>query len=327
MSFDANLTLLAAALLLGASIGYPPALFRLLRHPVVWIGALIALGDRRLNRESLSERTRRRNGVLTLVALLIVTALPTVALQIALLRTLDWWIAALVLAVPACTLIAQRSLHDHVAAVARGLETEGLAGGRRAVSRIVGRDPEALDEGGVCRAAIESLAENFSDGVVAPSFWCAVGGLPGIALYKAINTADSMIGHKTPRHLAFGWAAARFDDLVNLPGSRLSALWLLLAAALSGKSVGGAWRALWRDARHHKSPNAGWPEATLAGALGIRLAGPRRYHGIEVNDGWMGDGRADLTASDIRAALALYRLACGVQFVVVAGLAATIVWA
>ena len=186
------------------------------------------------------------------------------------------------------------------------------------------RDPEALDEAGVSRAAIESLAENFSDGVVAPAFWCALGGLPGIALYKAVNTADSMIGHKTPRHLSFGWAAARFDDLVNLPASRLAALWLLLATAVSGKSVGGAWHALRRDARHHKSPNAGWPEAALAGALGIRLAGPRSYHGVLVNDGWMGDGRAELTAADIRAALALYRLAAAVQFVVVATLAALI---
>ncbi|HKY95571.1 MAG TPA: adenosylcobinamide-phosphate synthase CbiB [Kiloniellales bacterium] len=324
MSFDANLALLAAALLLEALIGYPQALFRRFRHPVVWLGALVAGCDRRLNRESLSDSTRRRNGTMTLVLLLVVTALPTVALQILLLRWLDWWAAALVLAVPASMLLAQRSLHEHVAAVARSLETEGLAGGRRAVSQIVGRDPEALDEAGISRAAIESLAENFSDGVVAPAFWCAIGGLPGIALYKAINTADSMIGHKTPRHLAFGWAAARFDDLVNLPASRLAALWLLLAAAVSGKSVGGAWRALWRDAGHHKSPNAGWPEAAMAGALGIRLAGPRRYHGVLVDDGWMGDGRAELTAADIRRALALYRLAATIQFVVVAALVVVI---
>jgi adenosylcobinamide-phosphate synthase len=324
MSFDANLTLLAAALLLEALFGYPQALFRLVRHPVVWIGALITCCDRRLNRESLSEGARRRNGVLTLLLLLLVTAVPTVALQVALLRCLDWWIAALFLALPASTLLAQRSLHDHVAAVARGLEREGLAGGRRAVSQIVGRDPEALDEAGVSRAAIESLAENFSDGVVAPAFWCALAGVPGIALYKAVNTADSMIGHKTPRHRAFGWAAARFDDLVNLPASRLAAFWLLLAALLSGKRAGGAWRALWRDAKHHKSPNAGWPEAAMAGALGIRLAGPRRYHGVLVDDGWMGDGRAELTAADIRSALALYRLAAAIQFAVVAGLALVI---
>lgn len=326
MSFETNLALLAAALLLEALIGYPQAAFRLVRHPVVWIGALIARCDRRLNRESLSEGARRRNGVLTLLLLLLVVGVPSVALQVALLRCLDWWVAALILAVPASTLLAQRSLHDHVAAVAQGLETEGLAGGRRAVSQIVGRDPEALDEAGVGRAAIESLAENFSDGVVAPAFWCAVGGLPGMALYKTVNTADSMIGHKTPRHLAFGWAAARFDDLVNLPASRIAALWLLLAAAVSGKSVSGAWRALWRDAKHHKSPNAGWPEAAMAGALGIRLAGPRRYHGVEVNDGWMGDGRAELTAADIRAALALYRVAALIQFAVAAGLAAILVW-
>jgi len=327
MSFDANLVPLAAALLLEALAGYPQALYRAVRHPVVWIGALIAWLDRRLNRETLSQGTRRRNGVLALLLLLLAVALPAVALQVALLRLFDWWAAALILAVPASTLLAQRSLHDHVAAVAKGLEREGLAGGRLAVSQIVGRDPEALDEAGVARAAIESLAENFSDGVVAPAFWCAVGGLPGIALYKAVNTADSMIGHKTPRHLAFGWAAARFDDLVNLPASRFAALWLLLAAALSGKSVRGAWRALWRDAKHHKSPNAGWPEAAMAGALGIRLAGPRRYHGVLVDDGWMGDGRAELGAADIRAALALYRLAAAIQFVVVLALAAVVAWA
>jgi len=326
MSFDANLLLLAAALLLEALVGYPQALFRVARHPVVWIGALIGWCDRRLNRETLPAGARRRNGVLALLLVLLVAVLPAVALQVALLRLLDWWAAALLLAVPASTLLAQRSLHDHVAAVARGLERDGLAGGRRAVSQIVGRDPEALDEAGVSRAAIESLAENFSDGVVAPAFWAAVGGLPGIVLYKAANTADSMIGHRTPRHLAFGWAAARFDDLVNLPASRLAALWLLLAAALSGKSVGGAWRALWRDAKHHKSPNAGWPEAALAGGLGIRLAGPRRYHGVLVDDGWMGDGRAELGAADIRRALSLYRLAALVQFAAVAALAAAIVW-
>ena len=324
MPFDANLLLLAAALALEAALGYPSALFRLLRHPVVWMGAFIAWADRRLNRESLPDAARRRNGLIALLLLLLATALPTAALQVALLRWLDWWLAALLLAIPACTLLAQRSLASHVAAVARGLEAEGLPGGRRAVSKIVGRDPESLDEGGISRAAIESLAENFSDGVVAPAFWGAIGGLPGMALYKAANTADSMIGHKTPRHLAFGWAAARFDDLVNLPASRLAALWLLLAALLSGKNVAGAWQALWRDAKHHKSPNAGWPEAAMAGALGIRLAGPRRYHGVLVNDGWMGDGRAEATAADIRRALRLYRLAAAIQFLVVGGLAAAV---
>ena len=169
---------------------------------------------------------------------------------------------------------------------------------------IVGRNPQSLDEAGVSRAAIESLAENFSDGVVAPAFWLGLGGLPGAVLYKATNTADSMIGHRTPRHEAFGWAAARFDDLVNLPASRLTALLIVAAACLHREaSPRGAWRAVRRDASHHRSPNAGWPEAAMAGALGLRLAGPRVYGDMRVEDRWMGDGRAEATAGDIDRAL------------------------
>ena len=213
-------------------------------------------------------------------------------------------------AVAASTLIAQRSLYQHVARVAVALEQDGLAAGRAAVAEIVGRDPEALDEAGVARAAIESLAENFSDGIVAPVFWMALAGLPGAAAYKAINTADSMIGHRTPHHEAFGFAAARLDDLVNLPASRLSALLVVAAAALTGRAAAAeAWRAVIRDAGHHRSPNAGYPEAAFAGALGLALAGPRVYGGVEVEDAVMGDGRRAATAADIRAALALYRRA------------------
>jgi adenosylcobinamide-phosphate synthase len=182
------------------------------------------------------------------------------------------------------------------------------------VAHIVGRNPQSLDEAGVVRAAIESLAENFSDGVVAPALWAAIGGLPGIAAYKAVNTADSMIGHLTARHAAFGWAAARFDDLVNLPASRLAALWLVLAAcahpAASGRQ---ALRATLCDARHHRSPNAGWPEAAMAGALSLRLAGPRIYGETKVDDAWMGDGRSDATIADLERALVLYRMACAIQ--------------
>jgi adenosylcobinamide-phosphate synthase len=187
------------------------------------------------------------------------------------------------------------------------------------VAHIVGRDPHALDEAGVARAAIESLAENFSDGVVAPAFWLAAAGLPGGAAYKAINTADSMIGHRTARHDAFGWAAARLDDLVNLPASRLSALLLVAAAAASpGASAAKAWRAVIRDAPRHRSPNAGYPEAAMAGALGLALAGPRVYGGVRVEDAVMGDGRRDATAADIRAALRLYRRADAMLIALVA---------
>lgn len=252
---------------------------------------------------------RRLAGLFALLVLLgatLATALALVALS-----RLAGAFAVLPLALLASTLLAQRSLHEHVARVAEGLEQGGLVGGRRAVSMIVGRDPDSLDEAGVARAAIESLAENFSDGIVAPAFWLGVGGLPGGALYKAINTADSMIGHKSARHLAFGWAAARLDDLVNLPASRLTALLLTAAAALDRQAdASAAWRAVRRDAARHRSPNAGWPEAAMAGALGLRLAGPRVYGAVRVEDGWMGDGRAQATAADIRRALVLYRRAC-----------------
>jgi adenosylcobinamide-phosphate synthase len=205
--------------------------------------------------------------------------------------------------------------------VADGLDSS-LKEGRQAVAKIVGRNPNALDQAGVARAAIESLAENFSDGVVAPILWIAIGGLAGGALFKAVNTADSMIGHKTERYAAFGWAAARLDDLVNLPASRLAALWLVLAAALTpGAEAPEAARAVWRDASHHRSPNAGWPEAAMAGALGLKLAGPRVYGATLVDDAFMGHGRREATARDIRRALRLYRLACLIEMAALAALA------
>ncbi|MFC5421161.1 adenosylcobinamide-phosphate synthase CbiB [Bosea eneae] len=309
MSLSASLPLLLAALLIEAAIGYPARLFAWIGHPVTWIGALIGALDRSLNRETMGFATRRTAGIVALLILLGVTLAASLTL-VALCR-LAGPFALLPLALLASSLLAQRSLHEHVARVAQGLEQGGLTGGRKAVAMIVGRDPESLDEAGVARAAIESLAENFSDGIVAPAFWLGLGGLPGGVLYKAINTADSMIGHKSPRHLAFGWAAARLDDLVNLPASRLTALLLIAAAALNRQAeAGAAWRAVRRDARRHRSPNAGWPEAAMAGALGLRLAGPRVYGAVRVEDGWMGEGRAEATAADIRQALALYRRAC-----------------
>ncbi len=235
--------------------GYPAALYRAIGHPVNWIGRLIAWLDRTLNRETATAPARRSAGVAAVLILLAIVGALALLLQFALLR-LPFGIFAV--AIVSSTLLAQRSLYRHVADVADALERDGVAGGRRAVAQIVGRDTAALDTAGIARAAIESLAENFSDGVVAPVLWMAVGGLPGAALYKAINTADSMIGHRTPRHEAFGWAAARLDDLVNLPASRLSALLLVAAAMLSGSdSAAAAWRAVRRDAARHRSPNAG----------------------------------------------------------------------
>ncbi len=324
------------ALLIELMLGYPDWLVRAAGHPVTWMGRAIAALDRAMNRahdpaapEDAGPRTAvtspRQRGEVTgramwnaavsqrvagLVALLILIAavgIIALALQFIVLRLP---LGLLVLAVLASTLLAQRSLHAHVARVAVAVETAGLLAARQAVAQIVGRDPDALDEAGVARAAIESLAENFSDGVVAPAFWMAIAGLPGAAIYKAINTADSMIGHRTPRHEAFGFAAARLDDLVNLPASRLAAV-LIIAAATLGKdtSARGAWRTVWRDASRHRSPNAGYAEAAMAGALGLALAGPRQYGGVLVADATMGDGRRDAAAADIRAALALYRRA------------------
>ena len=303
----ATLALLAAVI--EAVAGYPEAIYRAIGHPVTWIGRLIAWCDRTWNSEQASFETRRLAGVATVVLLL------GVSIGVGLLLTCSLPHVVLV-AILASALLAQRSLDTHVAAVAEALEKEGIDAGRRAVSMIVGRDTAQLDEAAVSRAAIESLAENFSDGVVAPLFWMVVAGLPGALAYKAINTADSMIGHKSDRHLAFGWAAARLDDLVNLPASRLAALWLALAG-LSWRTVA----IVWRDANRHDSPNAGWPEAAMAGALGLRLNGPRVYDGEMTDHPWVGEGRTEATAADIRAALRLYRFACALELIPVAILA------
>ena len=294
-------------MLIELGLGYPQRLLRTIGHPVSWIGRLIDALDRQLNRETDAAQKRRAAGIVAVVVVLAIVGTIAFLAERALLHLP---LGILVAGLLASTLIAQRSLHRHVADVARALEREGVEAGRNAVAHIVGRDTASLDEAGIARAAIESLAENFSDGVVAPVFWMAIAGLPGAALYKAINTADSMIGHHTPRYAAFGWAAARLDDLVNLPASRLSALLLIVAAALSKKtSAGAAWRAVRRDAPRHRSPNAGYPEAAMAGALGLALAGPRVYGGVRVEDAMMSDGRRAADAADIRRALALYRAA------------------
>jgi adenosylcobinamide-phosphate synthase len=319
MSLSQSLPLALAALGLEALIGYPAPLYPVIGHPVTWIGAWLAQLDARLNQPDASFARRRAFGTLALVLYLVPVALVAGAAT----RLLEPFglVSFALLALLAASLPAQRILNVHVRAVADGLD-RGLEDGRRAVAIIVGRNTQVLDEAGVARAAIESLAENFSDGVVAPILWTALGGLTGGALYKAVNTADSMIGHKNDRYAAFGWAAARLDDLVNLPASRLAALWLVVAAALMpGASAQEATRAVGRDAVRHRSPNAGWPEAAMAGALGLKLAGPRVYGETLVDDAFMGDGRRDAAAGDIRRALSLYRLACGIEALVLAGAA------
>ncbi|NIX77867.1 adenosylcobinamide-phosphate synthase CbiB [Microvirga terricola] len=313
----AALALVLIALTVDACVGYPARIFQRIGHPVTWIGALIVALERRFNRLELPAHVRRRRGVVTLVLTLVICAGAAFTIETVLSFILGGW-AFIVAGVLASSLIAQRSLHDHVLRVAAGLE-ESLAAGRLAVSHIVGRDPQVLDEPAVARAAIESLAENFSDGVVAPTLYTALAGLTGGVAYKAINTADSMIGHRKPRYEAYGWAAARLDDLVNLPASRVSACLIVLAAVfVPGCSSREAAKAVWRDARHHRSPNAGWPEAAMAGALGLRLAGPRIYDGVTVHDHWMGRGRAMAHAADIRRALVLYRVTWAMQAGVIA---------
>ena len=230
---------------------------------------------------------------------------------LAYLGAVGWVIEIAVVAI----LLAQKSLGDHVRDVAVGLRQDGLSGGREAVSKIVGRDPDSLDEAGICRAAVESLAENFSDGVVAPALWYALFGLPGMLAYKMLNTADSMIGHRTPRHEAFGWASARADDLANWPAARLSAMVIALAALLvRGKAA--ARRSLacaGADAGLHRSPNAGWPECAMAGAIGLALAGERRYEGVLVREPMLNAaGRRPAGPDDIDAAMTIYEAACSV---------------
>src|SRR5690349_4489165 len=244
-----SVALALLAMLIELCLGYPQFLLRAIGHPVIWIGRLLGALDRALNRETMSAGARRAAGICSVVILIAVVGLVALFVQRALFR---WPAGLLATALLASTLIAQRSLHRHVADVAAMLAKEDIGAARIAVAHIVGRDPDTLDAAGIARAAIESLAENFSDGIVAPVLWLAIAGLPGAAVYKAINTADSMIGHRTPRYAAFGWAAARLDDFVNLPASRLSALLLIVAAApAKNASASAAWRAVWRDAVRH----------------------------------------------------------------------------
>jgi len=290
-----------AALFTEALVGYPDRLHRRLPHPVVGLGAMIEVGERLLNRPERSPRVRRISGVATVTATAGIAALAG--------------LAASRLPGPAPVLaatlgLAQRSLHDHVAAVAKALETADLPAARTAVGMIVGRDTAALDEAGVAAAAIESLAESFNDGIVAPAFWLALAGLPGLYAYKAVNTADSLIGHKEPRWKDFGWAAARTDDVMNLAPARL-------AGALIAMAGGGGWKTMLRDARHHASPNAGWPEAAMAGALGVRLGGPVAYEGVMTDRPVFGEGPPP-TAADLRRALNIYVRACGLLWAAVA---------
>src|SRR5712671_2631845 len=302
------LLLLIGGLAFDALFGDMPAIFRHVSHPVVIAGRAIAFFDRKLNREARGEASRRERGIVTVIALVGGAAVLGAVVERVCRGSLS---GAAVEAILIAVLIAQRSLYEHVAAVAMALNTRGLAGGREAVRHIVGRDPMSLDANGIARAAIESLAENFSDGVVAPVFWYLLLGLPGLFAYKMANTLDSMIGHRTPQYRSFGWAAARLDDILNTVPAPLSGLLLATAAAFAKTCrPGRALVIMLRDGRKHHSPNAGWPESAMAGALGLALAGPRRYPEGFVADPWLGDGSARAGGSDITRGLQLYRLAC-----------------
>ncbi|MBV9511252.1 MAG: cobalamin biosynthesis protein CobD [Caulobacteraceae bacterium] len=310
-----------AALILEAAVGYPEALDRRLPHPVNALGAAISGLERRWNRPEYGEARKRAAGVATMALVGGGAALAGAMIQGALSArpkppqgaaplTAGFALASLI----ATTGLAQRSLYDHAAAVLAPLERGDLAAAREAVGRIVGRDVDTLDASRVAAAALESLAESFNDGVVAPAFWLAAGGLPGLFAYKAVNTADSLIGHKEPRWRSFGWAAARTDDVMNLAPARLTGA--LIAAAAGGKG----WRVMIKDARKHASPNAGWPEAAMAGALGVRLGGAARYDGEWVERPTFGDGPAP-GADNIKRGLNLYVRTCGLLWLL-AGAAA-----
>ena len=279
--------MLPLALILDAIFGEPDWLWRRIPHPAVLMGRAVGWVDARFNQGD-QLYLKGVGAVLLLIALSLAVSIP-----------LSWSGFYGVFEVAgAAILLAQRSLSQHVNAVAAGLKVS-LAEGRARVAMIVGRDPETLDESGVARAAIESAAENWSDGVIAPAFWFLIAGLPGIVVYKMINTADSMIGHRNEKYAQFGWAAARLDDVMNLIPARLSGLLICL--------IGGRRKALkvmWRDAPKHKSPNAGWPESALASTLDIAVAGPRVYDGVTTDDPYLNpEGRRELTEVDIRDAM------------------------
>ncbi|MEP6445839.1 MAG: adenosylcobinamide-phosphate synthase CbiB [Hyphomicrobiales bacterium] len=299
-----NLLIALTALIFERLVGYPDWLYKAITHPVVWIGKLISILDRSLNSENSLPNSRRLKGAFALV--IVISVVLVVAIFISLF--LRAFVGGLLIeAVLASSMLAQKSLRDFVDAVGKGL-IESIDKGRAAVSHIVGRDPSQLSESEVAKAGVESLAENTADGVIAPLFWMMLFGLPGAAVYKAINTADSMVGYRSEKYVDFGWASAKLDDLANYPASRLCGFLFVATAFLQQKWSGKqAYQVMMRDAKSHLSPNAGWPEAAMAGALGLKLGGPRSYEGREVDLATMGHGRDFLTKTDIKIAIEFFR--------------------
>lgn len=296
--------LMLVAWTIEAAFGWPDWLYRHIRHPVVWLGALVRQLEKALNRPSFGRATRYAAGAVVSLAVVMITTILAYLFTHALPNS---WPGFAIEVLAASSLIASRSLHAHVAAVAPPLSQNDITSARAAVSHIVGRDPRKLDDAGVARASLESLAENTSDGIVAPVFWGSIFGLPGIAAYKAVNTLDSMIGHRNGRYAAFGGFAARLDDAMNFIPARLTGAFFA-TGALSRRAL----TMMFRDARNHRSPNAGWPEAALAGALDVRLSGPRQYGADVTAEPWLNGDARDPSAADIRRGLALYRRAMGI---------------
>lgn len=313
------LVLLLLALVLDAAVGGMGPIFKILPHPIALLGRLIGWFDLKLNRAHRTPVDRAARGALTVIIVVAIAAAVGLGVQWLTFHHDFGWVVELFMLV---VLLAQRELYAAVRRVALALKSDGMESARTAVGHIVGRDPAYLDEHGVARAGIESLAENFSDGVVAPVFWYVLFGVPGLLVYKAVNTLDSMIGYRDEKYAAFGFTAAKLDDVLNLIPARLAGLIIAIAAivAPSGKPA-RAFATMWRDASKHKSPNAGWPEAAMAGALGLALAGPRKYARHVQDDPWIGAGTAKATASDMERALYLFVVACLINALIVAVIA------
>jgi len=292
------------ACLIDLAIGWPDGLYRRVGHPVTWLGRAVVFMERRWNRG-------RRAARLGLGALTVALVVGGALLLGFVIQTLlpQGWLGVAIGGLLAWPMVALRSMQEHVRAVEVPLVQGHLPAARHAVSMIVGRDVSQADDSAISRAALESLAENSADGIVAPVFWGVVAGLPGIMAYKAINTLDSMIGHRNDRYEAFGKVAARLDDVANLVPARLTGL---IFALVGGRPV-HALRVMWRDARAHRSPNAGWPEAAMAASLGLRLSGPRQYGDTVTSEPWLNAAGADATPASLTRGLVLYRRMLGLM--------------
>lgn len=320
-----TLYVLFFALVVDRAVGDPEGAWQKVPHPVALFGRAVSFFEKQFNRKGLNERDRRTYGMMAILALLIGSVMTGVLVS-RILGYLGFIGIILEIAVVAI-LLAQKSLADHVFAVGQGLRKEGIVGGRKAVSMIVGRDPNTLDRAGVCRAAIESLAENYSDGVVAPALYYALFGLPGLFAYKMLNTADSMIGQRTPRYRQFGWAAARLDDFANWPAARLSALFIAIGTWFrrGRPSARNSISVALRDHGLHRSPNSGWPESAMAGSLDIALAGPRAYAGEQVMEPMQNSaGRKNIGPTDVDMAIEVFWAACTVLTVAAGAISLTI---